>query len=283
MLNTISKINKTETTVYERENKFFEVQTQLFDIFSNEAKREKSILCSYSAQIISKIAIFICSSAKTAAAIGIAGETASGKSTIAYDIIDMLNEYAQAKGMPGLVTRINTDDYYYDRSEQVKAAGSFAAFAQNYDLDCPEALELDLMKKQIRDLREGKEVYLPKYDMSGTAIRTDNHTLAVPRPIIISEGLFNLTEKIANAFDFKIYVDIDRKSQEERFYYRANERNLGASASEVLRKADVGAIRFVRPSKDRADIVLSGAANREDYKKFIGQILNIVENVYKKC
>ena len=31
---------------------------------------------------------------------------------------------------------------------QVKAAGSFAAFSQNYDLDCPEALELDLMKKQ---------------------------------------------------------------------------------------------------------------------------------------
>ena len=118
------------------------------------------------------------------------------------------------------------------------------------------------MKKQIRELREGKEVYLPKYDMSGTAIRIDNHTLAVPRPIIISEGLFNLTEKIAPAFDFKIYVDIERNLQEERFYVRANERNLGNSASEVLRKADVGAMRFVRPSKERADIVLSGSAEK---------------------
>lgn len=282
MINTISKTKNIETTTYERENKLFEVQSQLFEIFSNELKRENSVLISYSAQIISKIAIFICSSSKTAAAIGIAGETASGKSTIAYDIIDMLNEYAEAKGLAGIVTRINTDDYYYDRSEEVKKAGSFAAFAQNYDLDTPDALELDLMKSQIRELREGKEVYLPKYDMSGTAIRTDNHTLAVPRPIIISEGLFNLTEKIAKAFDFKIYVDIQRELQEERFYVRANDRNLGDSASEVLRKADIGAMRFVRPSKERADIVLSGSANREDYKKFIGQILNIIENVYKK-
>ena len=282
MINTISKIKNSQTTVYERENKFFDVQSQLFSLFEEEAKRENSILCSYSKQIISKIAIYICSSTKNAAAIGIAGETASGKSTIAYDIIDMLNEYAEAKGIPAIVTRINTDDYYYDRSEEVKKAGSFAAFAQNYDLDSPQALELDLMKKQIKELREGKEVYLPKYDMSGTAIRVDNHTLAVPRPIIISEGLFNLTEKIANAFDFKIYVDIERNLQEERFYIRANERNLGASAGEVLRKADVGAMRFVRPSKERADIVLSGSANREDYKKFIGKILNIVEHTYEK-
>ena len=282
MINTLTKTETTKTSIYERENRFFEVQAQLLDLFENELNRENSILYSYSRQIISKIAIFICSSAKTAASVGIAGETASGKSTITYDIIDILNEYAELKGLAGLVTRINTDDYYYDRSMEVKAAGSFAAFAQNYDLDCPEALELDLMKSHIKALREGKEVYLPKYDMSGTAIRTDNYTLATPRPIIISEGLFNLTPKIASAFDFKIYVDIERNLQEKRFYQRANERNLGNSASEVLRKADIGAARFVRPCKETADIVLSGAADRKDYKKFIGQILNVVENTYEK-
>ena len=282
MINTILKSNITETTVYEREKDFFEVQRQLFSLFEEEEKRENSILCSYSNQVISKIASFICSDTKNSASIGIAGETASGKSTIAYDIIDCLNQYAQAKNLAGIVTRINTDDYYYDRSQEVKKAGSFAAFAQNYDLDSPQALELDLMKKHIKELREGNEVYLPKYDMSGTAIRLDNHILAVPRPIIISEGLFNLTEKIASAFDFKIYVDIERYLQEERFFVRANERNLGSSAGEVLRKADAGARRFVRPSKERADIVLSGSANREDYKKFIGKLLNIVENIYEK-
>jgi uridine kinase len=58
----------------------------------------------------------------------------------------------------------------------VKKAGSFAEFAKNYDLDVPEALELELMKKHIRQLLFGDTVYLPKYDMSGTAIRKDNVT-----------------------------------------------------------------------------------------------------------
>ena len=35
------------------------------------------------------------------------------------------------------------DDYYYDRSEMVKAAGSFSEFAKNYDLDVPEAFQND--------------------------------------------------------------------------------------------------------------------------------------------
>ena len=58
----------------------------------------------------------------------------------------------------------------------VKEAGSFAEFAKHYDLDVPEALELELMKEHIKSLLHGKTVYLPKYDMSGTAIRKDNVT-----------------------------------------------------------------------------------------------------------
>ena len=34
----------------------------------------------------------------------------------------------------------------------VKAAGSFSEFAKNYDLDVPEALELELMSKHIKEL-----------------------------------------------------------------------------------------------------------------------------------
>ena len=43
----------------------------------------------------------------------------------------------------------------------VKAAGSFAEFAKHYDLDVPEALELELMKQHIKSLLQGEIVYLP--------------------------------------------------------------------------------------------------------------------------
>ena len=175
---------------------------------------------------------------------------------------------------------MNTDDYYYDRSEMVKAAGSFSEFAKNYDLDVPEALELELMSKHIKELLSGKSTYLPKYDMSGTAIRHDNYTLAKPSKVIISEGLFTLTDKVKDAFNFKIYVDIPQKLQKERFFIRAEERGLGDSAQHIYENANQKAEVHIRPCKECADIILSGYADRIKYKNFLNKIIGIVQELY---
>ena len=228
------------------------------------------------------MALFISGNIKRACSIGIAGETASGKSTIAYDIIDTIQAFADEYCFKNVITRINTDDYYYDRSDMVKKAGSFAEFAKHYDLDVPEALELELMKKHIKQLLFGDTVYLPKYDMSGTAIRKDNVTKALPSKIIISEGLFTLTEKVVDAFDFKIYVDVSHNVQKERFYKRAQERDLGDSADEVYKNASSKAKIYIHPTAMKADIILSGEADRAAYKKFINKLLALVEDVHCK-
>lgn len=155
-----------------------------------------------------------------------------------------------------------------------------AEFAKNYDFDVPEALELDLMCKHIQELLSGKSVMLPKYDMSGTTIRWDNHTLAKPSKIIISEGLFTLTEKIKSAFDFKVYVDIDNEIQKERFFVRANERGLGESAQKIYDNASSKAEIYIRPCREEADIVLSGESQRAGYKIFLNKILSVVEQLH---
>ena len=154
---------------------------------------------------------------------------------------------------------------------------SFSEFAKNYDLDIPQALELELMCAHIKQLLSGKSVYLPKYDMSGTAKRYDNHTLAHPSKIIISEGLFTLTEKIKEAFDFKIYVDVRSEVQKERFFIRAAERDLGESANGIYENASRKAEIYVRPCKQEADIVLSGEADRARYKAFLNKLIGIVQ------
>ena len=214
------------------------------------------------------------------ASIGIAGETASGKSTITKDLIDTIESFATEFNIDNAITRVNTDDYYYDRSEMVKAAGSFSEFAKNYDLDVPQALELELMHKHIKELLSGKETYLPKYDMSGTAIRHDNYILAKPSKIIISEGLFTLTEKVKDAFDFKIYVEIDENIKKERFYVRAKERDLGDSADIIYKNANEKADVYIKPCKKQADIVLSGAAERIKYKNFLNKIISVIQELY---
>lgn len=255
------------------------VEKRLNKIFFDEVNSSDSIFKKVSNNAVFKMALFLSGHITRACAIGIAGETASGKSTIAMDIIDTIQAFADEYELKNVITRLNTDDYYYDRSEMVKQAGSFAEFAKHYDLDVPEALELELMKKHIKQLLFGDTVYLPKYDMSGTAIRRDNVTKAVPSKIIISEGLFTLTEKVVDAFDFKIYVDVSHEVQKERFYKRAQERDLGDSADEVYENASSKAKIYIHPTAMKADIVLSGEADRAAYKKFINKILSLVEEI----
>lgn len=257
-----------------------QVERQLKQIFQDELDSSNSIFLKVSDKAVHKAALFLSGCSTRTCSIGIAGETASGKSTIAFDIIDTLESFAKDFNLKDVITRINTDDYYYDRSDMVKAAGSFAEFAKHYDLDVPEALELELMKKHIKSLLDGNEVYLPEYDMSGTAKRTDNVKLATPSKIVISEGLFTLTPKIADAFDFKIYVHVSHEAQKERFYKRAAERGLGSSMDEVYENASNKAKIHIRPTAECADIILSGESDREAYKVFVNKILNLVKEIH---
>lgn len=281
MLNSINKTkgkrqHSKKMYVSVPDKKLAEIETRLKSIFEEELNSKDSILISYKPEVITKLAKYISGHTSRPASIGIAGETASGKSTITLDIIDTLNSFSSEFELDNLITRVNTDDYYYDRSDMVKKAGSFANFAKHYDLDVPEALELELMSSHIKQLLDGKSVYLPKYDMSGTAKRYDNYTLAKPSKVIISEGLFTLTEKIKDAFDFKIYVDVRHNVQKERFFIRAKERDLGDSADTIYKNAAQKAEVYIRPCKKDADIVLSGEAVRVCYKNFLNKIITLV-------
>lgn len=284
MLNTINTVKEEQKLsklyVSEPNQKLSQIEIRLKNIFENELKSHDSVLVSYKPEVIRRLADYISCKITRPVSIGIAGETASGKSTITFDIIDTIKSFANKFELENVITRVNTDDYYYDRSDMVKKAGSFAQFAKHYDLDVPDALELELMHKHIKELLSGKEVFLPKYDMSGTAIRYDNYTLAQPSKVIISEGLFTLTSKIKDAFDFKIYVDVRHQVQKERFYIRAEERHLGDSAHSIYKNASQKAEIYIRPCKQDADIVLSGEAVRIRYKNFLNKIIAIIEEEY---
>lgn len=282
MQNTLvcTEINNNKSFLQSKTNVQLYTEKRLFRIFDEELNSPNSIFRKINNSVIKKLALFLSGANSGACSIGIAGETASGKSTIAFDIIDTIKTFADKYNIKDVITRINTDDYYYDRSEMVKKAGSFANFAKHYDLDVPQALELELMKKHIQSLLMGKAVLLPEYDMSGTAIRRDNIKPASPSKIIISEGLFTLTEKVVDAFDFKIYVDVSPEIQKERFYKRASERDLGDSADEVYKNASNKAKTHIHPTAMKADIILSGEADRFAYRLFINKILNIIEEIH---
>lgn len=262
------------------ESRFQNLEKALNDLFLKELNSVDSIFVSIAPNVVKKIAMFLSGYTLRPAAIGVCGETASGKSTIVLDSINVIESFCDEFLLKDIVTRINTDDYYYDRSKEVQKAGSFAEFVKNYDLDVPEAIELSLMKEHIKALLNRQEVFLPKYDMSGTAKRINNDRIAKPSSVIIAEGLYTLVNEISDIFDFKIYVDIDKSIQKKRFFERAEQRGLGDSAHQIFENASQKASVYVYPCAGNADIVINGATSREKYKKFINAILKLTEVNY---
>lgn len=264
-----------------RQSQFKSLEKALNDLILKELNSQDSIFIKISPHIVSKIAFFLSGAAKRPASIGVCGETASGKSTIVLDSISIIESFCQEfLTKHRTVTRINTDDYYYDRSEEVQKAGSFAAFVKNYDLDVPEAIELSLMKKHVQTLLNGNDVILPKYDMSGTAKRIKHNEITKPSSIIMAEGIYTLIEGIEDVFDFKIYVDIEKSVQKERFFQRAQQRGLGDSAEKIFENATQKAMIYVNPCKKNADIIFNGKTSRERYKKFINSVVELLEAHY---
>ena len=78
----------------------------------------------------------------------------------------------------------------------------------------------------------------------------------------------------------EIYVDVTPSVQKDRFYERAQARNLGDSADEVYENASSKAKIYIHPTAMKADIILSGEADRSAYKKFVNKILSLVEELY---
>jgi len=261
------------------ESMISKIESMIDEILQWNNSLDIPIIISLKSNAIRKIIrCFFCASNRPVA-LGFAGETASGKTTIAHEIISEIENYANEKNLEDFITKINMDNYYYDRSEEVIKAGSFDKFVENYDLDSPSAFELDLFAKHLAQLKSGEEVMLPLYDMSGTAKRWDNRIPATPSRIIVTEGLYTFNDIAADGFDIKFYVDIDEDVQKARWYRRAKDRDLGASADRVYNNALSKAKIYIRPTKNVADVILNGEASIDAYKIFIKKVMDVVRRI----
>ncbi len=199
--------------------------------------------------------------------IGIAGGSASGKTTIAqmlYEAFEKTNS----------VTIIREDDYYKDQShmefeERVKT---------NYDH--PLAFDHDLMEKQLRDLMDNKTIEKPKYDFT-VHNRSKETEIIEPREVILIEGLFVLEEKsIRDLLDIKIYVDTP---YDVRFIRRMKrdiverKRELDNIVEQWLKTVRVMHEEFVEPSKKYANIIIpEGGSNNVAIDLLITKINSIL-------
>ena len=177
--------------------------------------------------------------------IGIAGGTGSGKTLVARRIAEDLGEDHVA---------VIQQDAYYKNLETL----SFEERAsQNFDH--PDAIDLELLVSQTKDLLSGKSVNQPLYDFS-THLRTQETTSLESKSIIILEGILILYfTELREMMDIKVFVDTDADIRLIRRLKR-DIKKRGRSLDSVLEQYEKTVkpmhVEFVEPSKRFADIII---------------------------
>jgi uridine kinase len=183
---------------------------------------------------------------------GVAGGTASGKTTVARTILTAVGQ-SQIAYLPH-------DAYYKDRPDL-----SFAERAAvNYDH--PNSLETKLLIWHIRQLLEGRSVPVPVYDFT-LHRRTAETVLVAPCPIILVDGILIFTRrKLRELMDIKLFIDTDADVRFIRRLQRDMQergRSLDSVIAQYLETVRPMHLKFVEPSKRFADVILPNGGMNE--------------------
>lgn len=178
--------------------------------------------------------------------IGIAGGSASGKTTIANKLKDLSNQYGQ-------VNIIRLDDYYLDHPELSLEE------RKKINYDHPNAFDVDLLTSQISDLKQGLAIEVPAYDFVNHC-RSDVTYKTLPTKVLIIEGILVLAiQEILDLLDIKLFVDTP---DDIRFIRRLSRdvhkrnRSLESVINQYLETVRPMHKVFVEPSKSSADIII---------------------------
>ena len=203
--------------------------------------------------------------------VGIAGGTASGKTSVTKSILEELQK-----------THINSilleQDSYYKKmnnltyDERVKL---------NYDH--PDLIDFDLLEEHILKLRDGHSIEKPIYDFQ--IYNRINETEHIePANLIIVEGILILAmEKIRNLFDAKIFVDTD---DDERLLRRIERdlkergRTFESIKNQYMATVKPMHLEFVEPSKRYADVIIPrGKDNKVGIKMVSSRLKYLLNNL----
>jgi uridine kinase len=198
--------------------------------------------------------------------IGIAGGTASGKSTLARRL-------ARALGVQRCAT-VSQDNYYRDLS------GLSVEARATVNFDHPESVDAALFAEQLLALRDGHTVKAPRYDFARHARMSGGETIE-PRPVILVEGILVLVfPEVIDLLDVKIYVETPDDIRLARRVQR-DIAERGRDVDGVLRQY----LETVRPmheqfghrSRKAADLIVPGSGNNQTVVKMLARALGASE------
>ena len=178
-------------------------------------------------------------------ALGVAGGTGSGKTTVAHAILDAVG--------PHRIAYLEQDSYYRDiewSSPQQLAAHNF---------DHPDSLDAELLISHVAALKSGDSVEVPIYDFVTHRRRRETRRVEA-RPVLLLEGILLFVEpRLCDLLDFKIFVDT---ASDVRFIRRLQRdlsergRTLDSVVHQYMATVRPMHLEFVEPSKRAADVIV---------------------------
>ena len=173
--------------------------------------------------------------------LGIAGDSAAGKTTLSKGIADALGE--------DQVTVICCDHYHrYDRQRRNELGVSAIA---------PEGNYIDIMEQHFRLLREGKPILMPVYNHSTG--KFDPPRYVQPTKYVIIEGLLPFHTRIMRlCFDVKVYLN-PPEDLRYKWKIKRDTAKRGYSTEQVqasLEKRKDLSPKYIHPQRKKADLIV---------------------------
>jgi len=194
--------------------------------------------------------------------IGLAGGSASGKTTVAQRIIESLGVR--------WVSLLSMDSFYKVLNEEQHKQAAL----NEYNFDHPDAFDFDLMVQTLQKMKEGKRVEVPVYDFT-THCRAKYTRTMYGANVIVFEGILVFaSKKLLELMDLKVFVDTDSDIRLAR-RLRRDISERGRDLEGVLKQYNTfvkpAFQQYIEPTMQYADIVVPRGAQNEVAMQLIVQ------------
>ncbi len=204
-------------------------------------------------QALPSIAPRVAASGHRPLLLALAGDSASGKSTLSHGVEFILGVER--------VARVCTDDYHrFDRAARAERGVTPLA---------PEANDMARMARDLRTLASGERVTKPTYDHYTGTFGADE--TVTPGQIVIVEGLLPLADRaVRDEIDVAVFLEPEEDLR-HRWKLERDVFERGYSPKDVvaeLRRREPDAAAYIRPQRRYADVIVrfhrrEGAADDE--------------------
>ncbi|XP_050389550.1 uridine-cytidine kinase 2 [Patella vulgata] len=191
--------------------------------------------------------------------IGVAGGTASGKSSVCAKIMDQLGQ-AGVDHRQRQVVIISQDAFYKNLTPEQDVRAKRGEF----NFDHPEAFDFDAMAQALKDIAAGKIVEIPEYDYVHNC-RKDNGMKIYPVDVVLFEGILVFYFKeLREMFHMKLFVDTDPDTRLSRRVLR-DIKERGRTLEKILHQYTTlvkpAFEEFCLPTKKYADVIIPRGAD----------------------